>query len=84
MTAVMYDYDALNRQTLLATAVEGARRSLPEAHQILTVALGTTHKETVKAIGAVVDLYEAWGNPEKAAEWRSRLPDSRDPRKQKP
>ena len=37
------------------------------------MALGATHERTVKTINALVDLYEAWGKPDRAAEYRERL-----------
>ena len=36
--------------------------------------LGETHPETRGCILAFIELYEAWGKPEKAQEWRAKLP----------
>ena len=35
---------------------------------------GEEHESTQSALAALVDLYEAWGKPEQAAEWRAKLP----------
>ncbi|MCH8151743.1 MAG: serine/threonine protein kinase [Planctomycetes bacterium] len=35
---------------------------------------GPVHAETVKAINILIDLYDAWGKPHEAAEWRAQLP----------
>ena len=35
--------------------------------------LGEEHPDTVKSINSLVELYEAWGKPEKAKEWREKL-----------
>jgi serine/threonine protein kinase len=51
-----------------------AEAALLEAHEILTAALGTDHAQTLKVLPDLVGLYEAWDQPDKAAEWRSRLP----------
>ena len=54
-----------------------AETALLEAHEILTSGLGADHSETLKVTPNLVDLYEAWGKPEKAAEWRAKLPDAK-------
>ncbi|UCC98001.1 MAG: tetratricopeptide repeat protein, partial [Phycisphaerales bacterium] len=36
--------------------------------------LGPTHPETRSCILALIELYEAWNKPEKAEEWRTKLP----------
>ncbi len=51
-----------------------AETALLEAHEILTAAVGADHGQTVKVPADLVDLYESWGKPDKAAEWRARLP----------
>ncbi len=60
-----------------------AEAALLEAHEILEAALDAEHKHTIKAINALVDLYEAWdaaernqGYAAKADEWRAKLPPS--------
>ncbi len=32
------------------------------------------HPDTVAAINELIKLYEAWGKPQKAEQWRSKLP----------
>ena len=35
--------------------------------------LGDTHPHTVKSINNLIELYEAWNEPEKSKEWRAKL-----------
>jgi tetratricopeptide (TPR) repeat protein len=44
-----------------------------EAYQGIKAALGEHSSRTIHALGAVVSLYEAWGRPEKVAEFRRAL-----------
>ncbi len=48
--------------------------ALLEAHGILQTAVGDEHVQTRKVVGYLADLYDAWGKPEQAAEWRAKLP----------
>jgi len=50
-------------EPLLLEAVEGRR-----------IKLGDKHPHTLESWKNLIDLYKAWGKPEKAAEWRSKLP----------
>jgi hypothetical protein len=36
--------------------------------------LGKTHPHTIESIKSLIALYEAWKKPEKAQEWRAKLP----------
>ena len=36
--------------------------------------LGPEHPHTLDSLKNLIDLYEAWGKPEKAEEWRAKLP----------
>ena len=54
-------YDAA--EPLLLEAVEGRR-----------LKLGDTHPHTLESWNNLIELYEAWGKPEKANEWRAKLP----------
>jgi eukaryotic-like serine/threonine-protein kinase len=45
-----------------------------DAYGIMTHALGPAHPKTQTAGQRLVGLYEAWGRPDKAAEFRSKLP----------
>jgi hypothetical protein len=36
------------------------------------------HPDTVAAMNELIKLYEAWGKPQKAEEWRSKLPQKKD------
>jgi len=50
-------------EELLTGAAKGARRVLGEAHPSM-----------VRSVTHLIELYEAWGKPEKAEEWRPSLP----------
>jgi len=50
---------------LLFEALEGHR-----------LKLGDTHPHTLDSLENLIDLYEAWNKPEKAEEWRSKLPET--------
>jgi len=50
-------------EPLLLEAVEGRR-----------LKLGDTHPHTLESWHNLIELYEVWGKPEKAAEWRAKLP----------
>ena len=49
-------------EKLLIEAVEGRRLKLSD-----------THPHTVESLNNLIELYEAWGKPEKAEEWRAKL-----------
>ncbi|MHC4533996.1 MAG: hypothetical protein ACYS6K_08590 [Planctomycetota bacterium] len=36
--------------------------------------LGDTHPHTQQSLNHLIELYEAWNKPEKANEWRAKLP----------
>jgi len=50
-------------EPLLLEAVQGRR-----------LKLGDTHPHTLESMNNLIELYEAWGEPEKADEWRAKLP----------
>jgi serine/threonine protein kinase len=50
-------------ELLLIEALEGRR-----------LKLGETHPHTIESINNLIELYEAWNKPEKAEEWRAKLP----------
>jgi hypothetical protein len=50
-----------------------AERVLLDAQQALEAAVGPAHAQTKKAIGNLVDLYQAWGKAAQADRWRGRL-----------
>ena len=51
-----------------------AEDQLMEGYRVYKAALGDAHIKTRYALSQLVSLYEAWGKPDKAAEWRARLP----------
>jgi serine/threonine protein kinase/Tfp pilus assembly protein PilF len=60
------DYD--KAEPLLMEALEGRR-----------LKLGDTHPQTLESLNHLIELYEAWNKPEKANEWRAKLPQRDDP-----
>jgi tetratricopeptide (TPR) repeat protein len=36
--------------------------------------LGEEHPDTLDSLNNLIELYEAWGKPEKAKQWRAKLP----------
>jgi hypothetical protein len=46
---------------------------LREGYEILEAALGADHEQSIKAIRSLADLYDAWGKPQLAAEWRAKV-----------
>jgi len=53
---------------------DDAEALLVGAMEIQRRVLGEEHPGTVKSMNKLIDLYEAWGKPEKAEEWRAKLP----------
>ena len=47
---------------------------LLESYPILKAKYGEQHTRTAEALDRIIDLYEAWRKPDKAAEWRTKLP----------
>jgi len=43
--------------------------------------LGDTHPHTIESLNKLIALYEAWGKPEKAKEWRAKLAQRNDAEK---
>ncbi len=39
---------------------------------------GESQKRTASVVRSLVALYDAWGKPDKAAEWRAKLPPKQD------
>ena len=59
-----------------------AEALLLEAFSIVKDSFGPTHRRTQAAIQDIIKLYEAWGKPEKAAEYKGLAKDSDPTRKQ--
>jgi tetratricopeptide (TPR) repeat protein len=62
--------DAIGR----AGRFEEAEALLLDALTGLRAAVGDSHRSTLKCVRKTAELYEAWGKPEKAAEYRALLP----------
>ncbi|MCH8806590.1 MAG: serine/threonine protein kinase [Planctomycetes bacterium] len=58
---------------------EEAEALLVEAYEKMRVALGTRHGRTTGALQKVIELYVAWNKPDRADEWRAKLPTSSQP-----
>jgi serine/threonine protein kinase/Flp pilus assembly protein TadD len=53
---------------------EDAEKYLLEAVKGRRLKLGDKHPHTIESLNNLIDLYEAWNKPEKAQEWRAKLP----------
>ena len=63
----------------------GQRRRFGEAEplfletlEISKRVLGEEHPDTLSSMNSLVVLYQRWGKPEKAAEWRAKLAESQE------
>jgi serine/threonine protein kinase len=71
----LIDVDAdLGRCLVGLSRFEEAEVLLIESYEALEAELGRANATTQQAISRLIDLYETWRKPEKAAEYRSRLP----------
>ena len=67
-------------QTLIARALVDQRRFaeaerlMLEAYPTVDAQFGARHPRVTAVVERIVALYDAWGKPEKAAEWRAKLP----------
>ncbi len=59
---------------------EEAEGTLLEVHAKLEASLGAEHPETLRAIRALVNTYDAWDKPESADEWAALLPVVEEPK----
>ncbi|MFC1794900.1 tetratricopeptide repeat protein, partial [Planctomycetota bacterium] len=72
--------DTLETKTDLAvlykeqTRYDEAEKLLLEAIKGRRLKLGDTHPHTLESLNNLIALYEAWNKPEKADEWRTKLP----------
>ncbi len=55
---------------------EQAQDALLEAYDILESAVGPADEQTIQVVRNSLKLYEAWGKPDKAAEWHELAPES--------
>jgi hypothetical protein len=58
------------------TRYDEAARLLLEAVEGRRLKLGDTHPHTKESINNLIELYEALNKPEKANEWRAKLPEN--------
>ena len=52
-----------------------AEVALLESHEILVAAFGASNSRSMRVGRLLADLYESWGKPDEAAQWRAKLPD---------
>ncbi len=50
-----------------------AEAALSEAYPVLLQLYGPSNRRTHRSVESLVHLYEAWGKPDQAAEWKKRL-----------
>ncbi len=55
---------------------EQGEQELLEAYRVLKATRGADNPRTVRAVERLAVLYEAWGKPAKAAQYRALLPKS--------
>ena len=66
-------------QSILGAALTGlerfeeAERLLLDSQPRIEMDRGNRHRRNREAIQRIINLYEAWGKPVKAAEWRDQL-----------
>ncbi len=64
---------AYGKTLTLLKRYKEAEEALLEAQTILEGHFGITHKRTIKSMHYLVNLYEAWNKPDKAAVWREKF-----------
>ena len=62
------------RRPAAYASYDDAEPLLIECYEAVSKRLGSRHQQTHKAITNLVELYDAWGKADKAAEWRAKLP----------
>jgi tetratricopeptide (TPR) repeat protein len=50
-----------------------AEKLLLEAVDGRCLKLGDTHPHTLQSLNNLIELYDAWGKPEKAEQWQAKL-----------
>ncbi len=65
---------ALGKCLIKLARYEAAEPVVNRAHSVLREALGDEDSRTLMSVKAAVELYDAWGKPDKTAEWRAKLP----------
>ncbi len=55
-----------------------AESQMLEGYDIVVAALSSDHRHSTMVVGFLADLYDAWGKPKGAAEWRAKLPTEQD------
>lgn len=56
---------------------DGVEKKLLEAIKARQFKLGDTHPHTVQSWYNLIDLYGAWGKPDKTEKWRAKLPQTK-------
>jgi len=56
------------------TRYDEVARLLLEVVEGCCLKVGGTHPHTIESLNNLIELYEAWDKPEKAEEWREKLP----------
>ena len=57
---------------------EAAESELLASHSVLLATFGKRHARTQKVAAKLIQLYEVWIQPDRAAAWRSKLGESED------
>jgi hypothetical protein len=64
----------LGRCLISLKRYDEAEPLLVESYPIIKSNFGDRDRLTQRALSRIIDLYEAWGKPDKAAEYRAMLP----------
>jgi tetratricopeptide (TPR) repeat protein len=76
-------WDIATVKSLLGGCLIAARRYrdaeplLLESYPPIAAQFGAAHNRSLVALRRIGDLYEAWGKPDQASEWRAKLPAKR-------
>ena len=68
----------LVRLLVMADRYAEAEPLFIERISMLEAELGEGHPYTLRVVGRLVEFYDAWGKPDKAAEWRAKLAESQE------
>ncbi len=73
-------------KSLLGGCLSAARRYrdaeplLLESYPVIAAQFGDAHNRSRVALRRIIDLYDAWGKPDKTSEWRAKLPKEQSPK----
>ena len=66
--------EGLARTLIAQRRFDQAEPLAAELYNVASARYAADHPLTADAVAVLIDLYDAWGKPEQAAEWRTKLP----------